>query len=515
MSNILAGGLTRRSVVAGAAAGALGLRRPDQSHESKGTTATAATRSAILRATSAHISGLLTAGAVSITKLLSIGKTCFMLPGGDSGAVLNGLIAAGYTDIWLAGGAYYAKTGVVQPPYVSVRSARSPVIWYWQSQGIAWTWHAAAETDAPMGECLGLVIDLSGETGQSVGFDFGDLIAADIDVTVQNPKTSGDILARQADKTFYMEKSRIRLALNDNGQRGVTLFLAQVAGAASSTCSLARNDYDLFIDVDNPENCGVVFCDGAHAYGGTLRIRGNVIGSNAALPANPYSARNLPAVLTIAGTIPAGHPGAGGHSNLTAMHLDVDVETPAGYTNYQQTIVQGAPGNVLNGIGKLGFGGASGTFAGGTYQSGDLEFVGLAYGDKSICAYQPQGHPSFVETGPIQLNQVGVWQAGGNILLDTGRFFAITLDADLTVNIEGRGGQAPPNQPHWFTAVIEQAATGSPYTVDFPRPMASGATVTFSGNATYTGPANNGQVDRLLFFTTDGLHYHALVMSGL
>ena len=168
-----------------------------------------------------------------------------------------------------------------------------------------------------------------------------------------------------------------------------------VTGAVTSTNSFARGDLQIYIDQQTASNNGVVFQNGACLYDGALAIRGNFNGSGSALTS---------AVLTVTGTVPAGHPAAASSAVIFANRLDIGVECGSG-AHAPQTLKFGSGSNLIYGCyGVMDFQPAgTSAFAAATSPANVTTFSGVITGDavlvsSSTAAFTAASIPAFPTT---------------------------------------------------------------------------------------------------------------------
>ena len=233
------------------------------------------------------------------------------------------------------------------------RSTTRSTVWNWTGTGTCFRHYSTTEaaayplTPASAG-IFGITIDGTNATGASNGFRIGDLFQYRVDIAVQNFTIAGSNGVLFDNQYYYTEQlSGTIYAFNC-----VNHVVFNVGGATTSTQSFARPDLTIYINQGNANYNGVVVQNGALLYDGEIHIRGNFLNSSSAVTS---------AILTVTGTVPAGHGGAGQYSAIQSCNLDIQVETyyQVGWTNAPQTIVLGTPsyGNYINGCyGVMDFG---------------------------------------------------------------------------------------------------------------------------------------------------------------
>ena len=138
----------------------------------------------------------------------------------------------------------------------------------------------------------------------------------------------------------------------------------------NSTNSHAYSDYRFYIQTLAAQD-GVVVANGAQVYSGSLWHRGNYSNSASAL---------TNASLRIAGTVPAGHPGALVSSNVARAQIDWKAETGQAGANHPFTVVITNPSGLFSSNGMFDF--AAGTWQAASIPAGSsFQFYGTVLGD--------------------------------------------------------------------------------------------------------------------------------------
>jgi hypothetical protein len=352
------------------------------------------------------------------------------------------------------------------------------------------------------GGVSGLTLDGSMAGAGSAGLHIGDGEEYDLDLAIQHFNGAGSIGLHLDNTVWWTEKMKARVMLLDNTSN----VILDVSGANTSTESYGYCDlaFDIFADADQD---GVIIQNGARPYHGKLTIRGNFLGRN--------SAPQTSAVLSITGTIPAGHPNPGAYSQIYACDLDIQVEAGSG-TYQAQTINLGNPSNVIHACtGIMDFTQGATDFVPANFTpataAGTLTFDGIIAGDFNLNPAQSSGAtPQPVVAGSQVYARTFLSGANGNAFIEWGDFLAATLSADITVDLTP--GSAPVVAgPQRKTFILTQAASGGPYTVTWPHPGSPSITspaVLWPGGAAPVMSAGAGAVDVYDLQTIDGVSWY-------
>lgn len=202
-------------------------------------------------------------------------------------------------------------------------------------------WTGAYGSIAPAGGGVaGMRIDGAGHAaGASAALHAGDIRSLIYDsLYLTNFSGPGDIAAHFDNQYNFTERMSARLEIV-NCTQAVVLDVTPNTGPSpdSSTPSFARCEVEALITTFALTQQGVILQNGAALYDGRLTILGNFTGAAAGAPG---------AVLTITGTVPAGHPGAGAGSRIEFGHVDIGAESTAGAVT-PQTISFGAASNII------------------------------------------------------------------------------------------------------------------------------------------------------------------------
>ena len=288
-----------------------------------------------------------------------------------------------------------------------------------------------------------------------------------------------------------------------SGSPSGTVSTGGAVTLVSSTNSFGYLDLVCYL-YSQPNQDGVVAQNGALPYHGSLVIKGNFQGSASAVSN---------AVLRLTGTIPAGHPGAGNGSAIARCHLDIQAEVGS-FAHQPRTIFFGsAAANTIQGCyGIMDFTQGAGTFANSNVDISasafSMSFTGLLIGDPLLNPGDTFEQP--VTIGTQMLSQSFMSGANGNTFLDWGDFFAATLSASITINLNPSSEGVIP-APQRKTIILTQAASGGPYTVTWPHPGSptiSNPTVLWAGGTAPVMSTGAGAVDVYDLETLDGTTWY-------
>ena len=290
------------------------------------------------------------------------------------------------------------------------------------------------------------VIDGTSAGAGSAGVHMGDLLQSQCEVSVQNFTGAGSIGVHFDNAHYWTEQMRARVYVN-NCTTGVVF---DVTGATTSTNSFARADVQIYVNQVTPSYNGVTFQNGALIYDGAFALRGNFNGFSSALTS---------AVLTITGTVPVGHPGAGGGSAIAQSRVDIGAEVGV-YADYPATIVWGGGSNlIVNCYGVIDFAGGPGVFAASSASANLFPFSGPVLGDATLAAASGAGGAQKFSgtktyTGPVILDGSGynllvassdgtATSAGAMVLYENGGTSFIGVYATSNSLYYGICGQIP------------------------------------------------------------------------
>jgi hypothetical protein len=361
------------------------------------------------------------------------------------------------------------------------------------------------------GGIFDLTVDGTHATAAACGLHYGDMEGFQYGrIVVQNFATTGAIGIHEDNAIWWTEKT-IGQATIQNCTQGVVFDVT--SGSASPTTSTASHYYSEwdFNFIQQAQQDGVVIQNGSTPNaGGYLRIRGNFTsaasGSNTATP------------LRITGTVPAGHAGAGSFSELFLTPLFMHCESDGGTgTELPTTIIFGAgSSNSLDTSGMMWFTGTGwqATNAGST--TGNLRFQGFVVGDSTL---NPSGG-AWAQTIGMQFYGTAFSNGStGSLDIGWGDFFPAyanaptnILSANITVNMAHNVAG-----PQRKTIFYQQAATGGPFTVTFPKPGSPSVSspAVYFPSGTYVMSVGASAVDMIEMSTIDGIHWYARATQNL
>ncbi len=404
---------------------------------------------------------------------------------------VNGAITATGIAV-LAPGTFYGLDTVngTTAQYVLAPFGRATV-WKYLGSGDAFRWVDTSTYDSRTsygGGLLGtFLIDGEGASAGAAGLHYGDIAAGQVEVAVQNFTGTGSMGVHFDNQNYWTEEMRAYVwATNCTAH-----VVFDVSGEDTSTNSFGYGEY-VFEILEKAGQDGVVLQNGAVPYNGSMKIRANFQGSESA---------NTAAVLRITGTVPAGHPNAGGYSALKSMHLDVQAEctdatgSDAPYTIYFGTL----SGNTLLGCsgildfaqGSLAFQasnwtatGAAGTFLFDGPVRGDFNLNNAMVGIGAAYAFTTAGAKGY---GKSLLNP-----ANGNTQTADGDYFESALTGDITVDLNP-GGAATLGSAQRKFIVLSQPSTGGTYNYTVAWPT-SGSPSTTSCTVIWLTPGGTAPI---------------------
>lgn len=332
------------------------------------------------------------------------------------------------------------------------------------------------------GGVTGVTIDGTNATAGSAGLHIGDMEGASVDLLVQHFNGAGSIGCHIDNTLWWTEKLSGQVYAYDNTKN----IVFDVTGTGAAVTNSFGYSDTLFRIRANAGQDGVVFQGGAYYYNGSLRIRGNF---------GPAASVSSAACLRLTGTAAHG-VNAGAYSHLYAVNLDVQVEADGTGTGYPQTINCNSVNNIIDlcrGILNFQVGSSQWTAANqyGTSQfaTGVISFSGVILGDSNLASVSGGGVPAAGQ--PVLYGQA--FQSSGELAFSAGDFFYFVLAANTTIAPAGFANTA--SGPQRKTILIQQAASGGPFTVTWPHPgsgtNASPKVVWAAGSApTMTATAN-------------------------
>ena len=254
---------------------------------------------------------------------------------------------------------------------------------------------------------------------------------------------------------------------------------------------------------------GVVLQNGAFLYNSRVSVKGNFEGAASA---------NSAAALRIQGTVPAGHPGAGLGAAIANSRFDFMAEcSNATGSIAPRTIQFGTLGtNQLIGCtGILDF--TYGTLAFATSNLtalnavGSFSFLGLVAGDQNLnpATIGLTHAVNWLVQAPLIYGPSLLNTTLGNLNVNTGDFFQSQLTQSITLNLASNGPCY--NAAQRKTVIIQQAASGGPYTVTWPHagsPTTTSPTVNWAGGTPPVMSAGASAVDVYYLDTYDGATWY-------
>lgn len=443
-----------------------------------------------------------------ITALSAMGAVAWITPTGDTGgtqdtanlgAAIAALPAAGGT-VWFSPGTFYVTCGSV---------TAGPAV-YLQGCGRWATLISAVGTGDTIrmlnptfgggglagGGVKGLTIDGTNAGAGSAGLHAGDGSNYEWDFVAQNFTGTGSIGVHFDNTVWWTEKMHGTIYTFNCTQQVVF----DVSGATTSTISFGYGDLRLWVNAPSPNQDGVVFQNGAQWYHGALSIRGNF--SNDSSAQSSY-------VLRLTGTAPVGHLQAGQGSQIVRSRLDITVETSSNGgthgpgTIFLQTV---SAGNAILGCyGVMDFGAGSGNFTAFasplSATANAIWYEGVVNGDVNL---NPARTVNLVTLGGRLYSSSFMSGGSGSVFVASGDFFAATLSASITVNLNA---STNPSAPRRVTLIVTQAASGGPFTVTWPHtgsPTSIAPTVLWAGGSAPVMSAGAGAVDKYFLETIDG-----------
>lgn len=352
------------------------------------------------------------------------------------------------------------------------------------------------------------IIDGTSAGTGSAGVHLGDILALRYDVAVQNFSGTDDIGVHFDNQNYWTEESAGRIWAT-NCTRHVVF---DVSGEDTSTNSFGYTDIAIEVLAKDNQD-GVVCQNGALLYNSSVKIKGNFQGA---------SSSQSSAVLRLTGDVPAGHPNAGGYSAVHSCRLDIHAEcsdalgSDAPYTIYFGTL----SGNTLLGCqgildfaqGSLAFqvsnwtaAGAAGTFGYDGVIRGDFNLNNATVGLSAT--YNASATAGAKTYGKSLLSGTS-----GNMQVNNGDFFDLTLSEDITVSLNP-GSAAAFAAGQRKTVILSQPSTGGTYdyTVTWPKPGTAATTncaIYWPGGSAPTMTTGAGATDRYELATYDGAHWY-------
>lgn len=437
---------------------------------------------------------------------------------------ISGPPAQGGT-VWLGPGTYVVNTtitnviggiaalsptaGSINPAYLR-GSGRWATMIAWTGTGDCLRWCNPNQSGRWGGGHLDLTIDGSGATGVSTGLHIGDNDNYEINVAVQNFSIAGSYGVHVDNAYWWTEKihGTVWVRACDTG---VAFDVQNYSGATASMGYL-----DLTVYCSAQTGTGVAVLNGAYLYRGRLVIKGNFLGIyHASPPPSPTSA-----VLWLAGQLPAGanHVGAPGYSDIENCELDIQVECASAsgsggasvnpYSIYFESYIN----NHISGCsGNINFLYQSFTLCNITAWASAEAFVfmGPVYGDVHLSPMNNCRGVALNSTGAALYAQTYASATGG-FYVGTGDFATLVLSQNITVSLTPVAVAAGPQRK---TIILQQAASGGPYTVTWPK--SGGAIVKWAGGVAPTMSPGASAIDVYQLTTLDGVNWYGVAYQAM
>ena len=232
------------------------------------------------------------------------------------------------------------------------------------------------------GGIRGLTIDGANSSGIATGFHMGDIFHYDADFAVRNFTVSGSIGAHFDNQYYWTEQ----LSLQVYASNCASHVVFDVSGNNTSTGSFSRLDATIYINQSDASFNGVVLQNGADIYDGSLSIYGNFSSSS-----SPVSS----ALLYLTGTSPAGHPDAGGYSQINSCELNVGAECDSSFADTPYSIYINNPSNVIGSCGGvIDF---IGPFTACNAPYAFITYVGAINNSGGVAAFLPAGSTNIAD----------------------------------------------------------------------------------------------------------------------
>lgn len=345
-----------------------------------------------------------------------------------------------------------------------------------------------------------LILDGSNCSANVTALHTGDLTMMKLDIIVQNFAQSGCIGINFDNTISWTEECDIR-ALVSNCTNAV---IFQVTTGFES---FGYNNCDFTIFDFGNQN-GIQILNGAAFYHGNLRIRGNFAGSASALSNSVFSMQ---------GAAPGG-PNVGANTQCFGNRLEIQVECSAGAhapITIAMDIIHFA--FAFANYGVLDFTGGAGSFTPTTLTTGQFIYSGPINGDanlqESAGLWANVSQPVVLRVGPSLAGGVApstisdvvtLPQLSGNITI---ALTSASFNAGNTLGAAQR-----------LTIKIQQAASGGPFTVTWPKPgspSVSAPAVYWAGGTAPTMTATANATDIYNLVTMDGIHWYGQAIQNV
>lgn len=327
------------------------------------------------------------------------------------------------------------------------------------------------------------------------GLRIGDIAGGQTDVTVTNFSATGQRGLVLENSVSWTEEGSYK-ALIYNCLAPATLLVS------AGHVSFGYNDIDLqVINVTN-QQAGVSLLNGALAYHGNLRIRGNFTAGASATTAS---------VLNMSGVNASGGPANGAVCSMIRQRLEIMVECASG-ANAPKTINLDTVNfaNIDGCYGILDFGVSPPNFTTSSPQLGQFGFNGIVAGDTSLApSLHNDNNAGWFTVQQPRYYAFIAGSAGGFMAGGSADFSSLTLAANTTITLNE--GNPTLGVPQRITFVLKQAAAGGPFTVTWPHagsPTTANPTVLWAGGTAPTMSAGANAVDVYDLETIDGITWY-------
>lgn len=353
------------------------------------------------------------------------------------------------------------------------------------------------------GTITGFTIDGTHAGAGRSGLDIGDFEGLDLrDLKIQHYNLAGSSGFNMNNKYSWVNSFRGRVAIYDC----TTCAFITGNGSPSGDIFDSFNDLEFLLYAFAGQD-GVVLNGGVQFLFGSLKIWGNFMGSGSA---------QTNAALRITGS---------GQSTPTAIaqsHLQIFCEggdaggSNGPYTIYYGDVSSGSRNGIYGCEGMLVFHNRwrnSNWSINNSFAQGNFTFAGIIYGDANL------GSAGGASTNPGATFMGGIAYplsegfAGGGQPLEQGDFFNFTLTANCTMALQN--SYAAPQRK---TFLIQQAASGGPYTVTWPKPGSptlGSPAVYWAGGTAPTMSTGANAVDKYFLETLDGIHWYGTAAQNL
>jgi hypothetical protein len=430
---------------------------------------------------------------------------------GDAAAITAGLAKLPATggELNFAPGNYYLKPGGVAPivvpngKTVMINGNGAVVNTVAGASGDVIRMYSSAITPQPSRSSIqGLIIDGTNAAANVTGLHFGDFVGSKLDLVIQNFNSAGSIGLNADNTVSWTENCDWRVIFNSN----LSPVVHQVTTGHSS---FGYSAFDYTIFAPNAGQNGMQILNGSSLYHGSLRIRGDFEGSGSPL---------TNAVLTMKGAAPVGSPNAGSNTLLLAEHIMIQAECFAGAFTPQTIFMDSANfAFAQNCYGIMDFALGAAAFSAATINTGQMQFTGFVNGDPSINPVQSQW---MATNSPETYRLPSNFGANGTIPTTIGDMYQPSvLSANITIAlIYAPFSSTTLGDPQRITVKLQQAASGGPFTVTWPKPgaptTANPAVYWPGGVAPVMSPAANA-IDIYDLETLDGIRWYGVAHQAM